>query len=103
LIETRTTGISVSPHWHSTDFAMLKISPPSGWTTLALVGALVLHVDRMPLWVSALGIALLAWRMAASARAIALTGKFTRAFVAFALVGTVFAFLHTLNGLQAGT
>jgi protein-glutamine gamma-glutamyltransferase len=84
-------------------FAMPKLSTPLGWTALALVGALILHIDRMPLWVSAIAVALLAWRMAASVRAVALPGKFTRAFVALALVGTVFAFLHTLNGLQAGT
>ena len=82
---------------------MAKVSTPLGWTALALLGALALHVDRMPLWVSAIALALLGWRMAASVRAVALPGKFTRAFVAFALVGTVFAFLHTLNGLQAGT
>ena len=82
---------------------MPKVSTPLGWTAVALVGALALHIDRMPLWVSAIALGLLAWRMAAAARAVALPGRFTRAFVAFALVGTVFAFLHTLNGLQAGT
>lgn len=79
------------------------VSTPLGWTTLALVGAIVLHLDRAPLWVAAIAFALLAWRLAAAARAVPLPGKFTRALIAFGLVGVVFARFHTLNGLTAGT
>jgi protein-glutamine gamma-glutamyltransferase len=79
------------------------LSTPLGWTSLALVGAILLHIDRAPLWVSAIAFALIAWRLAAAVHGVPLPGKFTRAVIAFALVGAVFAEFHTLNGLIAGT
>jgi protein-glutamine gamma-glutamyltransferase len=80
------------------------ISTPLGWTSLALVGGVLLHIDRAPLWVWVTAFALVVWRLAAAAiRTVRLPGKLTRALIAFALVGAVFAGFHTLNGLIAGT
>ena len=80
------------------------VATPLGWTSLSLVGGILLHVDRAPSWVWATAFALVLWRLAAAAvRTVRLPGKVTRAFIAFALVGAVFASFHTLNGLIAGT
>jgi transglutaminase-like putative cysteine protease len=76
---------------------------PLGWSSLAFAGAILLHIDRAPLWVSTIAFALIAWRLAAAVRAVPLPGKVIRALLAFALVGAVFSRLHTLNGLTAGT
>ena len=73
------------------------------WTSLALGGGVLLHADRVPLWVVGIAFALIAWRLAASSGLVRLPGKVLRAFMAFALVGAVFARFHTLNGLSPGT
>lgn len=78
-------------------------STPLGWTSLALIGATLLHVDQAPLWVASVAFALIVWRLAAAVRAVPLPGKVIRALIAFALVGAVFSRLHTLSGLIAGT
>lgn len=76
---------------------------PLTWTALVLCGSILLHIDRAPVWVSAVTFALVAWRLAASVRTIRLPGKLVRPLMAFALVAAVFARFHTLNGLSAGT
>jgi len=73
------------------------------WTSLALGGGVLLHADRVPPWVVGIAFALIAWRLAASSGLVRLPGKVFRAFIAFALVGAVFARFHTLNGLSPGT
>jgi transglutaminase-like putative cysteine protease len=78
-------------------------SHPLGWTSLALFGALLLHVDRAPLWVAVVTCALIAWRLLAYLRPVRLPGKILRVAIAFGLVGAVFIHFHTLNGLNAGT
>ena len=80
------------------------VATPLGWTSLALVGGILLHIDRAPLWVWATAFALIVWRLAAaSIRTVRLPGKIVRALIAFAMVGAVFLGFHTLNGLIAGT
>ena len=76
---------------------------PLVWTCLALVGAVLLHADRVPLWVTGIASVLIAWRVSADARIVRLPGKVIRALIAFALVGAVFVNFHTLNGLNPGT
>lgn len=73
------------------------------WTSLALSGGILLHMDRSPVWVSAVALALIAWRLAAAVRSVRLPGNFARPLLAFVLVALVFARFHTLNGLNAGT
>lgn len=80
------------------------VATPLGWTSLALAGGILLHIDRAPLWVWVSAVALIVWRVAAaSVRTIRLPGKISRALIAFAFVGAVFMGFHTLNGLIAGT
>jgi transglutaminase-like putative cysteine protease len=78
------------------------LSKPLVWTALALIGSVMLHIDRTPLWGSAIALGLIAWRIIASMRPIRLPGKIPRVVLAFVLVGTVFVRFHTLNGLAAG-
>lgn len=76
---------------------------PLVWTCLAFSGAVLLHVDRVPLWVTGIASALIAWRVSADAGIVRLPGKVIRALIAFMLVGAVFFRFHTLNGLNPGT
>jgi protein-glutamine gamma-glutamyltransferase len=80
------------------------VATPLWWTSLALVGGILLHIDRAPLWVWVTAFALILWRLtAACIRTVRLPGKITRALIAFALVGAIFVGFRTLNGLIAGT
>jgi transglutaminase-like putative cysteine protease len=76
---------------------------PLVWTSLALSGSVLLHADRVPLWVTAIASALIAWRVSAGAGIVRLPGKVVRALIAFTLVAAVFFRFHTLNGLNPGT
>ena len=87
----------IFPAWGATAWT------PLTWTSLALGGGVLLHADRVPPWVVGIAFALIAWRLAASSGLVRLPGKVVRAFIAFALVGLVFARFHTLNGLGPGT
>ncbi len=80
-----------------------RVWTPLLWTSLALSGGIVLHVDRIPIWAVGVAFALIAWRLAASAKIVPLPNKPGRAVIAFALVGLIFARFHTLNGLSPGT
>jgi transglutaminase-like putative cysteine protease len=75
---------------------------PLLWVSAAFMGGLLLHIDRVPAWASAVALALTAWRVI-TARAGWYPGIFTRAFLALLLVALVLARFHTLNGLAAGT
>ncbi len=79
------------------------LSTPLGWSSLAVFGSLLLHIDRAPLWVTVVTSALIAWRLLAAVHPIRLPGKVLRLVIAFALVGAVFLRFRTLNGLNAGT
>jgi transglutaminase-like putative cysteine protease len=74
-----------------------------GWTSLALLGSVLLHIDRAPIWVTGVACALIAWRLLAERHPVRLPGKFSRATIALVLVVAVFIRFHTLNGLHAGT
>jgi protein-glutamine gamma-glutamyltransferase len=78
-------------------------SSPLGWSSLALALGALLHIDRAPIWISAIVFALIGWRIAAAVRSIRLPGKFTLSLIAIILVGAIFTQFHTLNGLIAGT
>jgi protein-glutamine gamma-glutamyltransferase len=78
------------------------LSGPLVWTALALLGSVLLHIDRASLWGSSIALCLIAWRLAASIRPLRLPGKVLRVALAFVLVGAVFVRFHTLNGLAAG-
>ena len=80
-----------------------RIRAPLAWTTAALVGGMLLHVDRVPLWVTAAALVCVAWRLAAEVRAIRLPGRYAKIGVAMMLIAAVVMQFHTLNGLSAGT
>jgi transglutaminase-like putative cysteine protease len=74
-----------------------------GWALAAILGALVLHVDHVPLWASAALVACGAWRFAASKRPLRLPGTLARVFLTLLLIAAVALQFRTLNGLTAGT
>jgi len=73
------------------------------WACAALSGGLLLHIDRVPAWVSATVLILLAWRLAAARGALPLPGRITRQLLVLAVAAAVLARFHTFNGLAAGT
>ncbi len=79
------------------------IAAPLGWTALALLGSILLHLDRAPVWVTTVALGLIAWRMVAAIRPLWVPGKLIRPLIAFGLVAAVWSEFHTLNGLAAGT
>jgi transglutaminase-like putative cysteine protease len=83
--------------------AIRRIRAPLAWTTAALVGAMLLHIDRVPFWVTAAALVCIGWRLAAEVRAIPLPSRFAKVGVAMILIAAVLMQFHTLNGLSAGT
>ena len=80
---------------------------PLVWTSAVLAAGVLLHVDQVPLWVSGVTFVLIAWRLAAEARAntraASLPDRVLRAVLAVALVVAIFMHFHTLTGLIPGT
>jgi transglutaminase-like putative cysteine protease len=77
--------------------------PPLMWSTAAFAGGVLLHVDRIPFWASAVLVVCAAWQLHAVWRALPIPSLFVRVLLAFVLVVGVLAVFHTLNGLAAGT
>ncbi|HVH85035.1 MAG TPA: DUF3488 and transglutaminase-like domain-containing protein, partial [Steroidobacteraceae bacterium] len=73
------------------------------WAAAAFAGGLALHIDRLPVWVSAAALVLVVWRLAAARARVPLPGVFVRTLLAVAVVIAVLVRFHTLNGLAAGT
>ncbi|MGB6603520.1 MAG: DUF3488 and DUF4129 domain-containing transglutaminase family protein [Steroidobacteraceae bacterium] len=81
-----------------------RVSPAAtGWVSAAFAGGVLVHFDRVPAWVSAAALILIAWRLAAVRRAVPLPGGWLRAVLALAAVVAVYARFRTLNGLAPGT
>ncbi len=76
---------------------------PLRWVAAALAAGVLLHADRVPLWIVALAALLIAWRLAAARARFPLPGTWLRLLLAALVVVAVLARFHTLNGLAAGT
>jgi transglutaminase-like putative cysteine protease len=73
------------------------------WTTAAFAAGALLHVDRIPIWATAVLIACAAWQLSVAASKLPAIPKAAQLLVTFVLVTCVVATFHTLNGLPAGT
>ena len=73
------------------------------WAVAAFGGGLLLHIDRLPAWVSAAALVLIGWRLAAARGRLPLAGVMVRTVLAAAVVIAVLGRFHTLNGLAAGS
>jgi protein-glutamine gamma-glutamyltransferase len=76
---------------------------PLAWTSAALVGGILLHVDRAPIWATGAAFACVLWRLAAEIRLVPLPHRAAKIGVALLLIAAVYARFRTLNGLSAGT
>lgn len=76
---------------------------PLVWTAAALVFGVLLHIDRLPLWVSATVVLWVVWRFASELRSKRLPSPFAKVGVTLLMVVAVLAQFRTLNGLAAGT
>jgi transglutaminase-like putative cysteine protease len=72
-------------------------------TSLVFAGGVLLHVDRVPLWCSAIALLFAFWRAATAYRRLPLPRKITLVAITIALVIAVAAAFRTLNGLAAGS
>jgi protein-glutamine gamma-glutamyltransferase len=73
------------------------------WSCAAFTLGVLLHVDRMPPWVSAAALALVGWRLLSARSSGGGPALIARALLALLMVAAVLARFHTLNGLAAGT
>jgi protein-glutamine gamma-glutamyltransferase len=73
------------------------------WATAAFAGGLLLHVDRVPVWVTAAALLLVVWRLVAAHARVPQPGRIARTVLAAVVTIAVLARFHTLNGLAAGT
>lgn len=84
----------------------VAVNAPSARQRLQLCGVLALialpHVFHLPLWVSALAGALLAWQAVSAWRGRPLPGRLLRLLLAAIAFGCVFAAFGRINGQQAG-
>lgn len=72
-------------------------------TAIVFAAGAALHVDRVPLWCSAIASLFVLWRIVAAYRRLPLPRKITLIAITIALVIAVVAAFRTLNGLAAGS
>jgi len=73
------------------------------WVLSALAVAIAPHLPFLPLWVSLLVLAVVAWRVSADRHGWPLPPRWLRIIVAFAATLAVLGSYRTLNGIEAGT
>lgn len=73
------------------------------WTTAAFAATVALHVDRLPVWVTASVLLLGTWRLAAGTGRVPMLRTWVRAVLSAALLFAVIAQFSTISGLSAGT
>jgi len=76
---------------------------PLSWTLAAFGGGVLLHVDRLPPWITVVAVGASVTRVLLALRGARLPGFWVRAVVALVLTGAVLASFRTLNGLAAGS
>ncbi len=76
---------------------------PLAWTLAAFASAMLLHVDRLPPWITGIAAGAIAARVLIAVRGAPLPGAWLRAAIAIVLTLGVLATFRTLNGLTAGT
>jgi protein-glutamine gamma-glutamyltransferase len=85
------------------DVAQRHPVTPLLWSTAAFVGGALLHVDRIPLWATAVLLMCAAGQLYAARRRWPMAPRPVRVALTFILVAAVLALFHTLNGLAAGS
>ena len=73
------------------------------WVLACLVGAVALHIDRLPAWISLTALAFVVSRYALQLREVSFPGSWVRAILALGLLLAVVAQFHTFGGLAAGS
>lgn len=73
------------------------------WVLACALGAVLLHVDRLPAWVNLVALACLSWRYALDGMHRRLPGAWLRAALAIALLLAVVAQFRSFSGLAAGS
>ncbi len=81
----------------------MNIRRPLAWSLAAFGGAVLLHVDRLPPWITVFALGAALARLGLALRGAALPPAWLRAGIAIALTIGVLAGFRTLNGLAAGS
>lgn len=76
---------------------------PLAWSQAAFGSAVLLHIDRLPLWITAFAVGSIVARLLLALRGARLPNAWLRIGVAIALTVGVLASFRTLNGLAAGS
>lgn len=76
---------------------------PLLWSAAALLAGVLLHLERVPLWVIAAACLCAAWSVSVCVWRMRPAGRMVKAALAIALIAAVVLVFHTLNGLSAGT
>lgn len=76
---------------------------PLAWALAAFGSAVLLHIDRLPLWIPAFATGAAIARVLLAMRGAGLPGQWLRVGIAIALTIGVLAGFRTLNGLAAGS
>ncbi len=76
---------------------------PLAWTLAAFGSAVLLHVDRLPPWITAFAIGAIVARLTLALRGARMPNAWVRVGVALTLTVGVLASFRTLNGLAAGS
>ena len=79
---------------------MRDVASDIAWVAAALVAALLLNADRVPMWVPIASGLLIGWRALVLKRP---PRRLVRNGIAILFVGAIAGWYHTLNGLSAGT
>ena len=73
------------------------------WVLACAAGAVALHIDRLPAWISLVALAFVVWRYALQMREVSFPNTWLRSALAIALLAAVIAQFHAFGGLVAGS
>ena len=82
---------------------LARADRPLLWVLAVYLGAVALHVDRLPIWCTAAIVLIAVWRAMAAMSAIAMPRNLIRVALGTVLLVAVVVQFSTISGLAAGT
>jgi transglutaminase-like putative cysteine protease len=82
---------------------LARADRPLLWVLAVYLGAVALHIDRLPVWCTAAIVLIAVWRALAAISALGMPRNIVRVALGTALLVAVLAQFSTISGLAAGT